>query len=214
VRAGSEAVAAVTGPSSVEESANRIMNQVVQTIRTYQTAAGPSVEARVSDPNLGDVRVIVTGRAGEVVQAQLVCRDRAAADALVQATARVHATSDALAGVSVSVRSEGGSTTGGRAGRDPFEAAAWTGGGYGAASDQAGRDGRAQSFPGDPNSGTASGPQSGPHSGTGSGTSAGAGDQSRAAIGPAPVARPRIPATVLPMPRPPLPGGSSLDIRA
>jgi len=215
VRAGSEAVAAAAGPSSVEESANRIMNQVVQTIRTFQTAAGPSVEARVSDPDLGDVRVIVTGRAGEVVQAQLVCRDRATADALIQATARVHATSDALAGVSVSVRSEGGSTSGERSGRNPFEAAGWTGGGYGPASDQAGREGRGQAFPGDPASagfGTGAGTNS---NSAGTGAGSGSADQSRPAIGTSPAVRPRISVPPdLPIVRPPVAGSSSLDIRA
>jgi hypothetical protein len=107
------------------------MNQVVQTVRTFQTSAGPALEARVNDPALGDVRVVVTGRAGEVVQAQLIVRDRAAADTLAQAAARVGATSDALAGVSLTVRSEsGGSTAGGHAGSG-FEAAAWGAPGYG-----------------------------------------------------------------------------------
>ena len=74
----------------------RYRGQVVQTIHTYQTSAGPSLEAHFSDPNFGDVRMIVTGRAGEIVQAQLVVRDRVAADAINTAAARMHAAGDGL----------------------------------------------------------------------------------------------------------------------
>jgi flagellar hook-length control protein FliK len=197
-------VAAGRSPVDAADAANRLMNQVVQTIHSYQTTSGPAVEARVSDPNFGDVRMIVTGRAGEIVQAQLIVRDRVAADAITAAAARIHATSDALAGVSITVRSEGGgSATGGRAGSNAFEAATdWTtGGGYGAgggASANGGHDG---------------GSQSAATNGNGPGDS-GAGDSSRSAPKPNPVVRTEAVRPNRSMPRDPLAGGASLDIRA
>jgi hypothetical protein len=195
----------------VAESAEKLMSQVAQTIRTFHTSDGPGIEARVSDPILGDVTLIVTGRAGEVVQAQLVARDRVAADALSQAAARINATSNALAGVSVTVRSEsgGGSTTGGRAGGNPFEATGWTSnGGYGAGSGQGGRGDQGQGV----GSQNAGGAGSGPGNGTGSGL--GTGNPSSNATHSVPVLRPQTTRATSPMPRTPIPGGPSLDIRA
>jgi hypothetical protein len=182
------------------------MNQVVQTVHIYQTTAGPSLEARVSDANLGDVRLVVTGRVGEIVQAQLIVHDRATADAITAAASRLSATSDALAGVSVTVRSDGeGSATGGRAGSNAFEAAGWTGGGgYGTGNSSGGNGGH----------GGGVGDQNAAGAGNGAGGGAGTGDASRGMPRPAPIAHPDTARPNLPMPRSPLRGGSSLDIRA
>jgi hypothetical protein len=186
------------------DAADRLMSQAVQTIHAYQTSAGPSLETRISDPSLGDVRVIVTGRAGEIVQAQLVVHDRVAADAIAAAASRMHASGDALAGVTLTVRSEGGgSTTNGRAGGNAFESTGWAAGnGYGAAANSgSGSGGRDQGLAN----------QNAALSGNGSGGQSQGGDSSREAPRP-PVALP--PATPRPLTRTPLKGGPSLDVRA
>jgi hypothetical protein len=209
VRTQPAAAESILGPrtTNVAEAADRLMNQVVRTIRTFDTSAGPSVEARVSDPNLGDVRVVVTGRAGEIVQAQLVVRDRAAADAIAQAAARIHSTSDGLAGVSLTVRSEdAGTASGGRPGGG-FDAADWSAGtGYGSGAGAHGSGNQAGNQQGAGTGGLASG-------GDGSGGSQTSHD--------APNATPRIARVIQPQQpvpgrslRSPLPGGSSVDIRA
>ena len=206
----SEAVTVAGGPSMLAESAEKLMGQVVQTIRTFQTSDGPRVEARVSDPTLGDVTLIVTGRAGEVVQAQLFARDRASADALSQAAFRINSTGNALAGVSVTVRSESGgsATTGGRAGNS-FEAGGWTStAGNGAGSGQSGR--------GDHGNGVGSQDTGGAGSGLGNGAGPdlGTGRQSSDTAHSGPVLQPVGTRVTNSMPRSPLPGGSSVDIRA
>jgi hypothetical protein len=182
------------------------MNQVVQTIHTYQTTAGPALEARISDPNLGDIRLVVIGRAGEIVQAQLIVRDRVAADAITAAAVRMRDTGDALAGVTVSVRSEaGGSATGGHAGSNAFEAAGWTAGsGYGAGSGPDAHGGHGQGL----------GNQDAAATGNGMAGQSGRGDGSTQAPKPAPVARPEISRTGRSMSQTTIPGGPSLDIRA
>ena len=203
--ARAESVAGGLPPVDLADSADKLMTQVVQTIHTYQTSAGPTVEARINDANLGDVRLVVTGRAGEIVQAQLVVHDRVAADAIEAAAARIHAAGDALAGVNVTVRSDGGgSATGGRAGSNPFEAAGWTaGGGYGPGGNSSSGGGHGQGL-GDQNAAAA---------GNGTGQQR-TGDGSQGTARPAPAARPESSKPNRPMPRVPLQGGSSVDIRA
>jgi hypothetical protein len=184
------------------------MSQVVQTLHTYQTSGGPAIEARISDPNLGDVKLVVTGRAGEILQAQLIVGDRTSADALTAAAARVHATSDALAGVNVTVRSEasGSWTAGGRNGGSDAEA--WMAGNRSGASGSNPGDGRA-------NQGAAGGASSGSASGGGG---APMGLPSEGSRGSRPAASPFDLAhsvdTGRTTPRPPLSSGSSIDIRA
>jgi hypothetical protein len=187
------------------DSADRLMNQVIKTIHTYQTSAGPSLEARVSDPVLGDVKVIVTGQAGEIVQAQLVVRDRATADALLTATARSQASGEALSGVNVSVRSESGGswTSNGRSGGSAADSTGW------------GQAAGSHAGPGDGSAGRgsdAAGLAGGGH-GTGSGPSANGSHGS----GQTPTTAPRhTPPTPVRQPNARLSrsGGSSLDVRA
>jgi hypothetical protein len=186
------------------DAADKLMNQAVQTIHTYQTTAGPAIEARISDPNFGDVRMVVTGRAGEIVQAQLVVHDRVAADAITAAATRMQASGDALAGVNVTVRSDGGgSATGERPGGNAFEAASWTpGNGFGAGG-----------APGGNGHGQGGGSQSAATAGGDTGRQPG-GDVSTGTPRPAPVSHPEAARPNRQMPRTPLRGGSSLDIRA
>ncbi len=204
--ASSDLALGAATPVDLADAADRLMSQAVQTIHTFQTSAGPSLEARISDPALGDVRVIVTGRAGEIVQAQLVVRDRVTADAITAAAARMHTGSDALAGVSVTVRSEsGGSATNSRAGGNPFEAAGWAAGsGYGTGGGPGANGGHGQGG-GLANQNTAP-------SGNGTeGGSRGNGTPETQKQAPAalPGGRPTRPTS-----RTTLPGGSSLDVRA
>jgi hypothetical protein len=140
-----------------------------------------------------------------------------AADSLTQAAARVHATSDALAGVSVTVRSEtgGSSTTGGRAGGNAFEAAGWTAnGGYDTGSGQGGRSGQGQDVGAGNAGGTGTGSGTATGTGAGPGTGSGFNDPSRNTTHSAPILRPETTRADLRMPRSPLHGGPSLDIRA
>jgi hypothetical protein len=195
------------GPVDLADAAEKLMNQVVQTVHTYQTTAGPALEAHISDPNLGDVRMVVTGRAGEILQAQLVVRDRIAADAITAAAARMHAAGDALAGVSVSVRSEGGGSAGGSRSGGAFDGTGWAAAdGYGTGSGQGGNAGHRGGLD-NQNAAAAD-------NGAGGGAESGRGDGSRGTPRPALVALPEQAGAVRPMPRTPLPGGPSLDVRA
>jgi hypothetical protein len=192
-------------PASSADAADRLMNQVVQTVRSFQTSAGPSLEARVNDPSLGDVRMIVTGRAGEVVQAQLIVHDPAAADALTQAAARAHATSDALRGVNVTVRSEsGGSATGGRTGNS-FDSSAWNSpAGYGSGASTGG-SGQGHAH------GTPTGGISANADGSGGARTSHDGSQAAPRQAAAPQPSPILSGRSL---RSPLPGGSGSDRRS
>ena len=199
-----QGVVAAQSAQDLVDSADRLMNQVVKTIHTYQTSGGPALEARVSDPVLGDVRVIVTGQAGEIIQAQLVVRDRFTADALLTAAARSHASGEALTGVNVSVRSElGGSWTSNRRSGGAAESMAWgqsSGSHSGTGDAGAGRGNE----PGNPTSGgngTGTGPSANGSHGSGRSPVASGGS-----AGPAPTRRSTsgLPKT----------GRSSLDIRA
>jgi hypothetical protein len=204
--AATQTLGGTATPVDLAEAADKIMNAVLQTVHTYQTSSGPALEARVNDPNLGDVRMIVTGRAGEIVQAQLVVQSRGAAGGTAAAATRMHNSGDALAGVSVTVRSEGGgNSTGGRPGNNAFESTGWgSGNGYGANAGSSGNGGHGQSLA----------DQGAAAAGTGSGGQPGAGQGSREAPRPAPVIRPEVPTSTRTAPAKPLAGGSSLDIRA
>jgi hypothetical protein len=206
-----DSVAGAAAPADLAASADKMMSQVVQTIHTYQTSSGPAVEARVSDANLGDVKLVVTGRAGEIVQAQLFVRDRVSADALTAAAARVHATGDGLVGVNVTVRSEAGGswTSSGRGGSS--ESAAWSaGGGWGSGSSSSAGHGDAGQGP---NAGSQTGTGSGSGSGQGAGTAPdGSRGSQRPVSAPLDHSAPIRPAHQ--QPRTPVTGGPSLDIRA
>jgi len=194
-------------PVDLAEAADKIMNAVLQTVHTYQTSSGPALEARVNDPNLGDVRMIVTGRAGEIVQAELVVRDRFTADAITAAALRMHSSGDELAGVSVTVRAESGSSsTSGRSGSNPFEAGGWAGNSYAAGNGSSGGDNHGH--------GLGNGDAAGAGNGTNGQSGSGSGDVSRGAPKPALTARPEPIRTNQPSPRTPTSRGPSLDVMA
>jgi hypothetical protein len=202
-------IVATQTPSDLADSAARLMNQVVKTIHSFQTSNGPALEARISDPVLGDVKVIVSGQAGEIVQAQLVVRDRVSADALLSAATRIHASGEGLSGVNVSVRSETGGTwtSSGRFGGSTADSPAWGSKGGG----QAGAGDGSSSKGNEPSAQTAGGTGSGNGSGNGSSASGSHGSER------SPTAPLRAAAFVpvrRPAPGPSKSGGSSLDIRA
>jgi hypothetical protein len=205
-RAAAETIIGSRPPLDLAVAADKIMAQVLQTVHTFTTSSGPALEARVNDPNLGDIRMIVTGRAGEIVQAQLVVRDRVTADAIAAAATRMRSAGDGLAGVSLTVRSEGGgSATSGRSGSNAFESAGWTAGsGYGAGAGAGSNPGHGQGLA----------EQASLASGNGSGGQPGAGQASREATKPAQLIQTTTSREPLSTPRVPLAGGSSLDIRA
>jgi hypothetical protein len=214
LRPASAEIAGIAAPAvTAADAADRLMYQVVQTIHSFQTAAGPAVEARISDPNIGDVRLVVTGRAGEIVQAEVVVRDRVTADAMNAAAVRMRSSGDELAGVSVTVRAESGSSsTSGRSGSNPFEAGGWAGNGYAAGGSNAGGHGHG------PGNGLASGETAGA-TGNGANGQSGSrsGDASHATPKPAlPVlpARPEPVRTNSSSPRTPTSRGPSLDVMA
>jgi hypothetical protein len=187
------------------DSADRLMNQVVKTIHTYQTSGGPALEARISDPVLGNVKVIVTGQAGEIVQAQLVVRDRFTADALLIAAARSHASGEALTGVNVSVRSESGGswTSNRRSGGAAAESMGWgqSSGSHSGTGDAGAGRGNEPGNPTTGGNGTGTGPSANGSHGSGRSPAASGGSAA-----PAPTRRSTsgLPKT----------GRSSLDIRA
>jgi hypothetical protein len=202
-----QGVVAAQSSQDLVDSADRLMNQIVKTIHTYQTSAGPALEARVSDAVLGDVKVIVTGQAGEIIQAQLVVRDRFTADALLTAAARSHASGEALTGVNVSVRSEsGGSWTSNQRSGGAAESMGWgqSSGSHSGTGDAGAGRGNEPGNPASGGNGTGTGPSAnGSHGSHGSGRSPAA---SGGSAGPAPTRRSTsgLPKT----------GRSSLDIRA
>jgi hypothetical protein len=152
--------------------------------------------------------MIVTGRAGEIVQAELVVRDRFTADAITAAAVRMRSSGDELAGVSVTVRAESGnSSTSGRPGSNPFEAGGWAGNGYATAGSNTGGHGHGLGN-GDPSA-----------AGNGSAGQSGGGRGDTTQIAPKPVlpaipARPEPAATNLSSPWTPTSRGPSLDVMA
>jgi hypothetical protein len=122
---------------------------VVEQIRTVVGSSSPALETRLHDPELGTVRLLVAGRAGEVVRAEVVVADARIADALAQAVDRSSA-GHGLAGIDLRIRTDSGlgagstgaGSTPDRGGRDASLdgwAGAGGGGGFGRGADL-GRD--------------------------------------------------------------------------
>ncbi|HEX8939078.1 MAG TPA: hypothetical protein VF763_02855 [Candidatus Limnocylindrales bacterium] len=98
--------AAGTGATDRAAAADRVLGLAIDHLRAFQTGQGPAVETRLDHPELGPVRLLVAGRIGERVQAELVAADPAAARALVHAVERFGAGAG-LSGIDVRVRAEG-----------------------------------------------------------------------------------------------------------
>ena len=99
------ATAAGVSTEAAIADVQHLLDRVIQQIRTVGTHSDPALEARLQDPELGTVRVLVAGRAGEVVRAVLFVSDQGIADALTRAADRT-ATSHGLAGIDLHIRTE------------------------------------------------------------------------------------------------------------
>ena len=104
-----EAVA-LAADRPVAEAADRIIGQVVDRLRSFSTDGTPGLETRFDDPQLGSLRLVVSGRAGETVQAELVAGDARSAEAIGRAVERAVASSAGLHGIALQVRT--GDTSG------------------------------------------------------------------------------------------------------
>jgi hypothetical protein len=135
----------VSSTASVDSaSADRLLDQVVGQIRLHGANGVPGLESRFHDPQLGSLRLVIVGRAGETVRAELIAADPATADALVRAADRAVSGSLGLAGIDLRIRSEAGSfqANAGTNGRSDDRPAGFAGNDNGTAgtSQQAGRD--------------------------------------------------------------------------
>ena len=90
-------------------SADRLLDQVVGQIRLHGGNGVPGLESRFHDPQLGDLRLVLLGRAGETIRAELIATDPATAAALGKAADRALAGSLGLVGIDLRIRSEAGS---------------------------------------------------------------------------------------------------------
>jgi hypothetical protein len=121
----SGAVEISTAATADPANADRLLDQVIGQIRLHSGNVVPSLETRLHDPQLGSLRLVLLGRAGETIHAELIAADPATADAISRAADRAIAGSLSLAGIDLRIRSEGGSfqASAGNHGR-PDEAAA------------------------------------------------------------------------------------------
>lgn len=107
--------AAGTSTELAVADVERLLDRAIVQIRTVGRTGDPALEARLQDPELGTVRVLVSGRTGDVVRAELVVADQRTADALTRAVDR-SATSHGLTGIDLRIRTEserpGGDPTG------------------------------------------------------------------------------------------------------
>jgi hypothetical protein len=124
--------ASVAGASEVSTAAtadpanaDRLLDQVIGQIRLHGGNVVPSLETRFHDSQLGSLRLVLVGRAGETIHAELIAADPATANAISRAADRAMAGSLSLAGIDLRIRAEGGSfqANAGNHGR-PDEAAA------------------------------------------------------------------------------------------
>ena len=128
---GSVAGAAEVSTAATADPANadRLLDQVIGQIRLHGGNVVPSLETRLHDPQLGSLRLVLLGRAGETIHAELIAADPATADAISRAADRAIAGSLSLAGIDLRIRSEGGSfqANAGNHGRPDEAAAGFTG---------------------------------------------------------------------------------------
>jgi len=173
--------------SATATEIDRLLSRVIERIRTVSSSSRPALEARLHDPELGTIRVLVAGRAGEVVRAELFVADQRIADAFSRAVDR-SSTGHGLAGIDLRIRTDSMG----------FDAGAT---GSGSTPDRGGRDGGPSGWAG-------AGADAG-------GGFRGGGDASRDGVGPDRPA-PRRASTVPPIPALARrgPAGGSLDIRA
>lgn len=113
-----------TRAGSIQADADRLLARAVAWVRGVAVTGAPALEARLHDPVLGHLRILVAGRAGDVVRAELVASDHGIADALAHAAAGA-AVDNLLSGIELRIRAQ---TTGVGAGAAESGAAAPNGG--------------------------------------------------------------------------------------
>jgi hypothetical protein len=113
-----ETVAHLVVDRPVAAAADRVLAQVVDRLRSFATDGTPGLETRFDDPQLGSLRLVVSGRAGETIQAEIVALDAKSAEAIGRAIEHAAATSTALHGIALQVRTAdaSGAGTGGHPG--------------------------------------------------------------------------------------------------
>jgi hypothetical protein len=128
-------------PKAHAAAAELVIGQIVDRLRTFRADGAPAVETRFEDPQLGEIRLVITGHAGETLRAELVASSSQAADALGRALVHVTAAGglDPLRQIDLRIRTadagpafgqDHGST--GRHPADPRESSArWSGDGSG-----------------------------------------------------------------------------------
>jgi len=121
--AGSDALAATASAAALDETAagslaaldapmvggvaDRVVAEAMGRIRTATRAGVPGLESRIDDPELGSIRILVSGRPGETIHAELIARDPAAARELSAALDRALAAGASMpAGVDLHVRTD------------------------------------------------------------------------------------------------------------
>jgi hypothetical protein len=95
----------VIDPANVD----RLIDQVIDRARLHATGGTPGLESRFHDPQLGDLRLVVVGRPGDLIRAELFAADPLAAEALSRAADRAATGPAGLAGIQLHIRTEAGS---------------------------------------------------------------------------------------------------------
>jgi hypothetical protein len=95
----------VIDPANVD----RLIGQVIDRARMHVNGGTPGLESRFHDPELGDLRLVVVGRPGDLIRAELFASDPRAAEALSRAADRAATGPAGLAGIQLHIRTEAGS---------------------------------------------------------------------------------------------------------
>jgi hypothetical protein len=99
-------------PATAPADLDQFLSGVLERIRTVSTNGGTGLEARLQHPDLGSVRLVVSGQQGDVVRAELIASDRASADALSRALDRA-SIGHGLAGIDLRIRAESAASSAG-----------------------------------------------------------------------------------------------------
>ncbi len=100
-----DSAAAVDRPAQAD-AIDRLIGQVLDRLRSVQTADGPGLETSFHAPGLGTIRLVVSGLPGEIVRATLIAASPETVQALRRAVAQ-HRATDGLAGIDLQVRQAG-----------------------------------------------------------------------------------------------------------
>jgi len=99
-----EAIATAAADGTDAGAADRVLGQVVDRLRSFSTDGTPGLATRFDDPDLGMIQLVVSGKAGDTIRAELVTTDARSAEAIGRAIERAMATNIGLHGISLAVR--------------------------------------------------------------------------------------------------------------